>query len=456
MSDKKYWTLEEIHKELSQIEPFRGIKKIKTYIKSRIITYILVREKAIARQYFINDKNKLPRDTALIILSDLDFEKKKVIRNTKYSDWIFTGNADFTKVQFSAYGKADFKGARFTRDADFRRAQFSESADFRRVQFSESADFKGARFSGIAYFSKARFRLTSFTEAKFSSFADFTGAQFSRNAYFEEVRFSGGAYFIKALFSEKADFREVQFFEKADFTGAYFSWDANFIRAQFSESADFREVQFSEKSDFTGAQFFWDVKFTGANFKSDVNFSEVIFKKKIIISFDTIKSMNFPYIESAALLKNHFQEYGDFHFSDEFYVKQMDIIRKEKGFLNKYIWGPLWWLTSRYGTSITRWIVTSCLIAIAFGVFFHCSPEMFATENWDVWRTSFELSLIGKPVSISIEPFYFSIVTFTTLGFGDFTPKNDWGQFWVTVEVIIGYIMLGGLITILSNKLIRK
>ena len=54
--------------------------------------------------------------------------------------------------------------------------------------------------------------------------------------------------------------------------------------------------------------------------------------------------------------------------------------------------------------------------------------------------------------------FYYSIVTFTTLGFGDVTPKPDavWMQVAVTLEVIIGYLMLGGLISILAAKLARR
>lgn len=53
-------------------------------------------------------------------------------------------------------------------------------------------------------------------------------------------------------------------------------------------------------------------------------------------------------------------------------------------------------------------------------------------------------------------PYYFSIVTFTTLGFGDVTPLNMAGEFWVTAEVILGYVMLGGLISIFANKLARR
>ena len=53
-------------------------------------------------------------------------------------------------------------------------------------------------------------------------------------------------------------------------------------------------------------------------------------------------------------------------------------------------------------------------------------------------------------------PFYFSMVTFTTLGFGDVTPLDWVGQMWITLEVVLGYVMLGGLISIFANKFARR
>ena len=55
-----------------------------------------------------------------------------------------------------------------------------------------------------------------------------------------------------------------------------------------------------------------------------------------------------------------------------------------------------------------------------------------------------------------LTPYYYSIVTFTTLGFGNLVPLNLSAQIAIAVEVLFGYIMLGGLISILANKLARR
>jgi hypothetical protein len=55
-----------------------------------------------------------------------------------------------------------------------------------------------------------------------------------------------------------------------------------------------------------------------------------------------------------------------------------------------------------------------------------------------------------------LSPFYFSIVTLTTLGYGDVLPASLPAQILVIVQVTIGYVMLGGLLSIFSNKMGRR
>ncbi len=52
--------------------------------------------------------------------------------------------------------------------------------------------------------------------------------------------------------------------------------------------------------------------------------------------------------------------------------------------------------------------------------------------------------------------FYFSIVNFTALGFGDIVAANSEARFLVGLEVVFSYIMLGGLISIFANKFARR
>lgn len=53
-------------------------------------------------------------------------------------------------------------------------------------------------------------------------------------------------------------------------------------------------------------------------------------------------------------------------------------------------------------------------------------------------------------------PFYYSVVTYTTLGYGDVTANSLLGEVLVISEVIVGYFTLGLLLAILANTIARR
>jgi uncharacterized protein YjbI with pentapeptide repeats len=55
-----------------------------------------------------------------------------------------------------------------------------------------------------------------------------------------------------------------------------------------------------------------------------------------------------------------------------------------------------------------------------------------------------------------LTPYYYSIVTYTTLGFGDITPKHWVGEIIVMSEVVLGYVTLSLLLSILANRVARR
>jgi hypothetical protein len=88
-------------------------------------------------------------------------------------------------------------------------------------------------------------------------------------------------------------------------------------------------------------------------------------------------------------------------------------------------------------------LILAEIFAIVFGLFYYFNPISFKSEV---------ISFSWPGISL----LYYSAVTFTTLGFGDIVPKIPILQIIVMLEVILGYIMLGGLISILANKLARR
>jgi len=105
--------------------------------------------------------------------------------------------------------------------------------------------------------------------------------------------------------------------------------------------------------------------------------------------------------------------------------------------LSSLVYYP-WYITCDCGRSMFRWC---CCIGFLLIVF------------------SYLYTLVGidyGPYTTAISPLYFSVVTMTTLGFGDALPKSIAAQILTMIEVSTGYIMLGGLLSIFSNKLARR
>ena len=97
----------------------------------------------------------------------------------------------------------------------------------------------------------------------------------------------------------------------------------------------------------------------------------------------------------------------------------------------------LFWCVSNYGLSTWRIIFT--FFALAF---------VFAMIYW-LWPKCVLVNGIVGDIKGFVHALYFSVVTMTTLGFGDIAANPDsWqGQVLLMVQVILGYVLLGALVT---------
>ncbi len=121
------------------------------------------------------------------------------------------------------------------------------------------------------------------------------------------------------------------------------------------------------------------------------------------------------------------------HILDENYLFEFRNQNRWTGFL--YV---LWWLTSNCGRNLVPWFLWNTAVGIVFGALY----------------TTVSLDYGAHPTVLS--PFYFSFVTLTTLGYGDVVPASAPAQVLATIEVLLGYLGLGGLLSILANKMARR
>lgn len=98
-----------------------------------------------------------------------------------------------------------------------------------------------------------------------------------------------------------------------------------------------------------------------------------------------------------------------------------------------------WWM-SDYGKSTLSIIGLFFGLAVIFGIVYRVWPGLVQVNGGDDTIRGF------------VHTLYFSVVTMTTLGFGDIAanPDNWCGQVLLMVQVVFGYVLLGALITRLA------
>ncbi|MEA2003278.1 MAG: pentapeptide repeat-containing protein [Actinomycetota bacterium] len=110
---------------------------------------------------------------------------------------------------------------------------------------------------------------------------------------------------------------------------------------------------------------------------------------------------------------------------------------RHKNRLNAWIY-KVWWVTSDCGRSFLRWelwtVATALLFALAYS---------FVDIDYGPYETS-------------LSPVYYSVVTMTTLGYGDALPASPSAQLLAAGEAVIGHVMLGGMLSIFAIKMGRR
>ncbi len=122
---------------------------------------------------------------------------------------------------------------------------------------------------------------------------------------------------------------------------------------------------------------------------------------------------------------------------------QKKLIRKMRQFkMRQLLTSPvrLFWFLSDYGRSTIRILLVFLALAIIFAVAYWRIPDCVMVNGQVGALRNF------------LHALYFSVVTMTTLGFGDIAanPQSSLGQVLLMLQVFCGYFLLGAIVTRLS------
>jgi uncharacterized protein YjbI with pentapeptide repeats len=310
-------------------------------------------------------------------------------------------------------GYADLRGVSFYNEdltgIDFSRCDLS-GADLTEANLSQArfthAQLVGAQLVGA--------RLDSVKAVG----ADFSGANLSE-CHGAHASFGACNMTDVIMFGSRLD---VCTFSKAKLVNADLR-TCNLAESRFC-GADLEQANFAgailQRVDFTDCRVdkavFNDTDLRGAILRRIISFRTALW-----VSAD-IRDVDFC---GAYLLRRHIM--------DENYLYEFQNYSKMNARLFR-----AWRLTSDCGRSLLRWGISVLVIVLLFAALY---------TQLDIDYGDYETRL---------SPIYFSIVTITTLGYGDVLPVSMAAQIACIAEVVTGYMALGGMLSIFANKMARR
>ncbi|WP_196296977.1 potassium channel family protein [Methanosarcina barkeri] len=436
-----------------------------------------------------------------VIKSNIIIHNSIFENNLDFSNCLFTKSFSFVNVNCSS--AANFRTTTFGDSAVFGECNFDSFADFSFTTFGDYANFMGSTFGDYAYFSFATFgNSANFMKSIFGNSAYFSSSTFGSSANFSLATFGDSASFQHSIFGDSANFMKSTFGDYTDFTYSTFGDSAAFVFATFGDYANFRYSTFGDSASFSysafdDSAFFEEVSFSNtsyfqwANFDDAVDFSGTLFNevtlngtdfKEMRVSWNSLEnSLVFDGPTYVKLIQN-FRSLEQFEDADAAYYQYRKCCQAEKSWTPFSKEGSKWcdilmWFTCGYGVKPFRSFHLGGLIVLLFSFIYLGFPiaSWRNRKNAESAQKSIIKTLLSLIPKIDWpnpgisrlsdnndsnqkvtfwDSFYFSMVTFTTVGYGDWYPKDNFRK-WVMFEGFLGWVTLGLFLVTLTNVMMR-
>ena len=241
----------------------------------------------------------------------------------------------------------------------------------------------------------------------------------------------------------------------------------------FRENLDFNAKQ-AKIFDLRNTKFFFmgtiiaDLKMARFHTSSLKNVSFVgcqWLNDKKIYEEDHMNDENLSYKELETIyrnLKQNMQRHGDYSAVGEFYYREMEMRRKKNNWKSKNRWWlELYRFIAGYGEKPQLVIRNSFLIIFITALFFFYNgiirTNIFPLLEKTPYIIDYSLHSINFNMQVLTDfgyCLYYSIVTFTTLGYGDIHPLG-FSHVIASIEAIIGAFFMALFVVVFVRKMAR-
>ena len=319
------------------------------------------------------------------------------------------GHEGFDRYEFPAGKGADFSHAHFKGDADFFSVRIGGDADFRSATIDGSADFRSVTTDGDA----------DFRSATIGGYASFEFAEIGRDAVFDSATIHDNMILFGAAIGGDAMFRSSTIGGHMDLELTTIGGDADFGWARIDGYASFGTTTIHGCARFEGA------RAAGADF-SDARISR------------TWAASACRFAKQANQNIGEYLEAGDYHYLERCHAWAAKLFNADPPLaailsaLNPFTW--LEYLFARlvfgYGERPLRPVFWAIVIVLACAIGY-INLGVGAVTLCD-----------GTPLHSLRDAVYFSTVTFTTLGFGDYRPCTQAARILAGLEAFTGALTM--------------
>ena len=259
----------------------------------------------------------------------------------------------------------------------------------------------------------------------------------------DNVEFYDVANFQNSKFYSATDFINVKFNDYAAFNFVNFTGETLFYLVRFVDNVGFYSTIFGDNTKFIDLRIGGTLYLGNSKFKGNVQFFNVEFNNIDInwtILEDTLVSDGPFYIK---LIKN-FRNNEQFDDADKAYYQYRVQSRKDENGLS-WVLSVIMDQTCGYGVRPFNAVFSSGLTILVFTIIYCRKNGISRLKENDG----------DEDQSVSPwDALYFSMVTFTTVGYGDWYPKDRYRKF-VMIEGLLGWLILALFIVTLANVMIR-
>ena len=344
---------------------------------------------------------------------------------------LFVKGEDFDVASLSSHCSDNLMSVAFDQALSFKSCVFEDDICFSALW--ESSEQLEVTFKRDVFFNMSEFRgQVLLGGAHFKAAAGFDGCAFERIAVWREAHFAKRAMFRTAAFKGYGIFSGTVFGGEARFTNTCFSKGGNFTGTEFQGSTDFSGCYSQGKA----VPLYESVRFARQRYGADETFWRFIKQASQDAGYYRVSGECF-YRERCAHIWSRFKGGRYDQLSTAQKVKQ---ILYGVRLLPEVIFGKLLF---GYGERPVRVLFVGLFIVLACGLFYSSSWAMLSDRAGDV--------MDGCDFG---EGLYFSVTTFTTLGYGDISPAN--GHLLTRAVAMIEAISGAGLMAIFVVGLSKR